>query len=163
MKTKAEFIVNFFLSRNIFSKREFELISISINFWTRHNRVPYIWIYQTTTRETTKTFSYLLIFDAKLVFILNRKPFTTSVYLKVLRKRLLEWRVLEHIEHLSFYMSFSSLQHSNRNRLPRNNSSRNHDSSTIFCMSQTLSTKDEFFNMNGRKNLMCCHNEKDKE
>ncbi len=99
MKTKTIFIVYSFSSGDVFSPAKLYFISISIDFWRSLNRMPNGILRQ--FRYMMKDFSYLLFLDLYLFFVGNWEPSTSSIDLKMLRKRYFERGFFDHIEYLS--------------------------------------------------------------
>jgi hypothetical protein len=107
--------------------------------------------------ETTEALSNLFIFDTELLAVGNGKPFTSSVYLKMLWNRLLQRGMFQNLHHLPLDMPLSDFENPHGNRLSRNHTASNHNGTSILSMSESFSAENQLFNEYGRKNFILVH------
>ncbi len=158
MEPETEIVVDFLLGRNIFPKRKLEFVAISVDFGTGEDRMPNRTIQKSPSLEPAETFQNLFVFDTKLFGIYDGKPFASAVYLKMSRKRLFQRRMFQYVDNLAFDVSLAGLDNAYGNRLTRNHSTGDHNSTSIFGSGQSFSAENEFFYEYGRKYLIFVHN-----
>lgn len=158
MKPKAKFIVNSLTSRDIFSKRKFNFIAISIHLWWWDDRVPCRLFRKIL--KIVKCFSYLIRFDVELIIISDRQPFCATIHLESFWKRNFYGGLFYYIKLLSFIVWFSSFQHSHIHDASRNTSSWDDHLPAIWSNSESFPREDKFIDRNIFEYFVFGHNKK---
>lgn len=143
MKSKAIFIMHTFFFWNIFSPREFKLVSIVLRIRAGNNW----WKYNITLDflQVMKSLLNLCGFDFELLFIWNWKPFTASIELPFFRNLSLKRRLLLSSNHLRFYIVFSDFENPNWYKGSRYRATSDDDFFSLRQKSESFSSKDKFF------------------
>ncbi len=104
-----------------------------------------------------KCFSHLLFFDSKLLWIRDRKPLTSAIYLKMSGKILFERGLLHGIYDLCFEIISASFKYSKIHNTPGNRTSCDDNLSTIGSDSEPFSSEYEFIDMDVFENGVFFH------
>lgn len=159
MKSETEIIMNSFSSGNILSPWKLNLISISIYFWRRNNRMK-DWFYLICLEilwYMIKGLLNLSCLNSKLIFVFYSKPFCSTIELMTWFKLLFDWRFFYNIYLLSFNVWFFIFENSKIYNTPRYYSSWNNNLPSVLSCSKTLSSEYELFNKNVVDDIIFWH------
>lgn len=104
-----------------------------------------------------KCLSYLLCFNPELFWISNRKPFTSTVYLKMSGKFLFEWGFLYGFHNLRLEVIRARFENSEIHSTPRNCSSGDDDFPSIWSDCKAFSSEYKFIDMDIFEDFVLFH------
>lgn len=144
MKSKSVFVVHSFSSRDIFSPTKFYFITVTINLWRAHNRMPCGILYQ--FRIMNKDFSDLLFFHFELFLVWDWEPSATSIHLEIFWEFCFQRRFLDDTKNLPFYAIRSIFEDTNIYCTLRNSPTRDENFFTRWITTETNTSENQFFN-----------------